>query len=451
MVVLTEAVYVAGDTPLQDIRAAYGNLLSLPEDELWVADFICSLALFSKVRNQSRDTVMGCIIGPSSCGKTLALRPFLSWPGFTIPYEDQTENAANSGSPTITNTFLTDAHRRLVVCKEMTTIVGARPEKRHAFLSTLRGAADGSVSKRSGAMNKVRNTNTRFTFIGGGTDMMWDHMDEMKDLGHRFLFYQMWRARLNDRAFFRKLQFTAARASTDDHAKLIHEPLRRVVRTSFETLRKHYTPANPTSCIIAARQDGEHEKDFAARLDNFGVEGPTGWDKVDFPDVTRTEDQDWFFVNLSDLVTMARSGSYEEQDVNKKADMPMRVGNQLRDLASFRALCDLRVTTNEDDCRFARRLAQDTIDPTRFLITRLLYEAASREFGYTAEDIVRKTGRAEQKIRAILNHYDQCKFAIKKSEKVRLPNGYESQATRYVLSPEYVELVDQTKFFEGVA
>jgi hypothetical protein len=435
-------------TPLQDIRDSYASLLSFPDEELWVVDFICSLALFAKHPNPNRDTVMGCIIGPSSSGKTLALRPFMKWPGFSIEFEDQTENAANSGSPTITNTFVTDAHRRVVVCKEMTTIINSRPEKRHAFLSTLRGAADGSVSKRSGAMNQSRDTRSRFTFIGGGTDMMWDHMDEMQDMGHRFLFFQLWKNRLHDRAFFRKLQFKLARAGSDDQDRLIHTPLRTVVRHAFNRLRLHYTPPDATSCVNPVKDKSEHPKDYTARMENHAIEKPTGWDKVVFPEVTRTEEQDWFFVELSDLVTVIRSGSYDERDVQKRADLPMRVGNQLRDLASFRAVSDLRTNLNNLDISFSRRIAQDTVDPCRFSISRELYRGSTKQVGgITLDEIVKTVGRAHGKVTSILTHYVHNGLAVATSQPVKHANGAISKATRYQMSPEYTEIAERTGFF----
>ena len=156
-----------------------------------------ALASIVATRMKLGDPIWLLIIGPASSGKSQVLRPLaLTDTQFIHRVDDLTENTLMSGAKvkagqkdiSLLNTI---GPRGIIVISDFTVIFSKSSETKAAILGQLRMVYDGEMIKYSGNTNKPMSWKGALGILAGSTPAVYTHMEEVADMGERFIYYRM--------------------------------------------------------------------------------------------------------------------------------------------------------------------------------------------------------------------------------------------------------------------
>ena len=174
---------------LQNVIKVFSEFVSWPEYD------IIPIVLGTCIANLGDgDAVFLLLVGPPSSGKTELIRGFYGLPGF---YElskvtEHTfisgfiEKGKKKGSDNSLLVRLTKDNKRVVMIKDLTTLLTMNPNVRTGVFSQLREIADGYCSTPFGTGEDVR-WKGKLGFIAGVTGAIDESFSMRQSLGERFL------------------------------------------------------------------------------------------------------------------------------------------------------------------------------------------------------------------------------------------------------------------------
>ncbi len=154
-----------------------------------------SLASIIATRLQIGNPVWLIIIGASSGGKSQILRPLaLTDEKFLHRVDDLTENTflsglkSKEGEISLLNRI---GERGIIVVSDLTVLFSKQAEARATILSQFRMIYDGEMTKFSGNTSKPLTWKGALGVIAGSTPSIYQHFEEVADMGERFIYYRM--------------------------------------------------------------------------------------------------------------------------------------------------------------------------------------------------------------------------------------------------------------------
>lgn len=297
-----------------------------------MVEFCASVAL-SVVLGREAEPVWGLLVAPASDLKSETILAIRDWPDRTVYVDDLTTNALLSASPANQHhaSILNNVENKVVLIKDLTTLLSKHEKEQAAILGQLRTAYDGEYNKHSGTLG-VQSVNARFGFLGGGTQAVEAMFAATKSLGERFL---MFRCKRN------------ADVPEADEDRLLDNAWEYSAKK--DEFKEEFTTAMSQSLHVA-------EQFVATR----GGARP------------RTADAQVATVKeLAKLVVKFRNTPHVETPA-VRCEMAPRIMQQLRNLADAHAMLDQRTQWDESDMRLVRRVACDTVPLSRMRLVRLL-------------------------------------------------------------------------------
>jgi len=153
-----------------------------------------TLATLIATRLDLGDPIWLVIIGASSGGKSQILRPMaLTDEKFIHRIDDLTENTFLSAKAGDKNNSLLHriGSRGIIAISDLTVLFSKNAESKNAILSQFRMIYDGEMTKTSGNDNKSNTWKGKLGVIAGGTPTIYDHFEEVADMGQRFVYFRM--------------------------------------------------------------------------------------------------------------------------------------------------------------------------------------------------------------------------------------------------------------------
>lgn len=159
---------------------------------------IIDVAVACIVANRMKlgDPVWLTIIGASSGGKSQILRPLaLTDEKYLHILDDITENTFLSGGVKKGGgdvSLLTRVGKEgMLSISDLTVLFSRNSESRNAILSQFRMLYDGKMTKMVGNKDKALTWEGYLGVIAGSTPSIYAHMEEVADMGERFMYFRM--------------------------------------------------------------------------------------------------------------------------------------------------------------------------------------------------------------------------------------------------------------------
>lgn len=381
---------------------AYQGYLELRESDLWAVDFALCAFLAAK-SDRNTEPLFAGIVGPPASGKTEILRPFMDWKGMSETFNEATENAYLSGSPTVSKSLMHCLERRALVLQDLTSLMGKDTRKLDGFLSTMRSAFDGSYRKVSGALSDQRAVHLHFSILLAVTEQIYQFLDKDVDMGQRFLFLRIGRhsTRASRQRIFSRIM---ANEGEDDW----RIPLKTEVRSQVCAIRDAW--GQNMRADITSRE-GEGVQEYQQRLNLMRDEEVLGWHRTKPPQVTFTDEFLGQMFALVNLVTRVRSAKLWRSQGQEAEESVSRVTKQLKGLARIRAACDGRTSVGPDDYEMLRIVAQDTVSPNRIEVLRVLQAATTGNLqGMSIGQLSQRCHLNSEALESALAHWEVNKF-----------------------------------------
>lgn len=139
------------------------------------------------------DPVWLTLIGQSSGGKSQVVRPLAkSRPEFIHRVDDMTANTFMSGTMAQEDSLLGRIGPHGIICMDdLTVLFSKNQEERQSILSQFRMVYDGRFSKSSGSKKQDLVWEGYMGMIGGSTPAIYRYLNEVADMGERFIIYRM--------------------------------------------------------------------------------------------------------------------------------------------------------------------------------------------------------------------------------------------------------------------
>lgn len=155
-----------------------------------------SLATIIANRSQCGNPVWLVIVGASSGGKSQILKPLsLTDKKYMHRVDDITESTflsgAKVGKDKETSLLLRIGAQGMLVISDLTVLFSRNVESRNAVLSQLRMIYDGEMHKAVGNSDKALSWKGHIGVIAGSTPTIYRHMEEVADMGERFMYWRM--------------------------------------------------------------------------------------------------------------------------------------------------------------------------------------------------------------------------------------------------------------------
>lgn len=164
------------------------------EDNGMSAIALCSII---STRLKKNDPVWVILIGPSSSGKSQILRPLsLTDEKFIHRVDDLTESTFLSGIRVKKGEKDISLLKRIgalgiIVISDLTVLFSKNSESKNAILSQFRMIFDGEMIKYSGVSSEPIKWKGAIGVLAGSTPSIYQHFEEVADMGERFIFYRM--------------------------------------------------------------------------------------------------------------------------------------------------------------------------------------------------------------------------------------------------------------------
>jgi len=327
-------------TPLQLIRQGYKDIMGLKGNQLHVVDAICCVA-HSINYSRAMNPLWVILRGEPSVGKSETLRPFTdeNLRGDIIRVDSLTAHGMVSGyrdHETGDNpSLLAQLTFKVLVCHDLD------PSRKdfESVMEVMRGSYDSDYALFSG-MEALLDFNPHYGFIAGATGAIDDKHEFLQKLGARMLTIQYpsvtWgRDRITQ---------TIARSEYSEKKTYYRQALAEIVKQQLEEAR---------TAIIALEETS----------------------RLDFPKVKATKEQLWTLAALAEIVTLWRTSPHKSDSSEQEGSL--RLFDQLKILASCRAVLDGRSALNNEDLELARYASRSTLPLRYYKIIFKLYHAAS--------------------------------------------------------------------------
>jgi hypothetical protein len=357
----TAPAVTAPASPLAEVTAAYRRILQLSGDDAILPDFLMSVYI-SNVHPRLTEPVWAQLIAPPGSCKTESLRPFVGDVSCVF-VSSLTENALLSGySDEEGNdpSLIPQLNGKVLVWKDLTTLINDNPVKVTKIMGDLRDAFDGFCAKPSGRTG-LRSYISRFGVIAAVTPAIDVFSESNQQLGERFVSLRLcrypaghsekvdWLINLSDRCATKEAWRTELR-------QIVQRQLAVIRRTATETAVPEISPRDERTLAQIAH--------LASQFRTTPVNGSP---------------------------TDAESGS--------------RLLQQLRNLVVARAVCDSRTRVNESDLILARRVALDTLTTTRRRILMVLYNRKEGAPFHDTAGLASVTRTPPSVVAAIISQY----------------------------------------------
>lgn len=217
---------------LDDIKAEVGKYVYMENTSMIDA----SLATIIANRSMCGNPVWLVIVGASSGGKSQILKPLsLTDKKYMHRVDDITESTflsgAKVGKDKEASLLLRIGSSGMLVISDLTVLFSRNVESRNAVLSQFRMIYDGEMHKIVGNSDKALSWKGHVGVIAGSTPTIYRHMEEVADMGERFMYWRM--HDYDEREATRvAMKRTLHGKELDDHlASLYEEYIRDVVRS----------------------------------------------------------------------------------------------------------------------------------------------------------------------------------------------------------------------------
>lgn len=326
---LAQLTWLNSQSELVRARWAYRRFLDFDAHDLAVPEAIT--AVYQCLYDKRLSPMPWLIInGPSGGGKTEAIRPFDDQPN-SISVSTISENALMSGyrgSSGKDPSLMNHLDNRVLLIKDLTSMLSVREESLLKVMGELRDAYDGNAAKAGGTTGLVK-YEARFGVIACCTSVIDRVLGRLQVLGERFL-----QVRVGDNAL----------DPTNRRRKLAH--IRRVQHRKHQW-RKALTQLMawniPHLQANVRRPLPICPEPFAVRLEK-----------------------------AADLVSLFRTATYE--DYMTEPEIASRLSEQLRNLTLARTMADRRTTVQNFDLDLTMRVARDTIPSHRRQLISVMYQ-----------------------------------------------------------------------------
>ncbi len=290
------------------------------------------------------DPLWVVLVAPSSFGKTELLRPLDAFDDvmFLSSVTPRTFISGARGAGGGNLSLLYEIDGKVMLMKDLTTVLSMRREDRAEVLSQLREIYDGSLSKAFGTGQRV-DWRGRVTLLAASTPIVDTYSSVIGVMGHRWLLV---RISESDR---RSTALRAIESRSDD-----------------------------------VRRDGMS----AAFKGALGSLKKVSASSFEFPDWAKHQ-----LALLADFASRARTPVDRDRQKRDIVRMPSiegtpRLAGQLRMVALGRCHADGRTVINDADVRLAQRVAFDTVSPPlRMAILRALLSLESATVSQLAAEV----------------------------------------------------------------
>ena len=173
---------------LADVKKELHEVLYIEDDGM--IDILLATVIANSIAES--DPVWLMVVGASSGGKSQLLRPFATGnPEFIHRIDDMTENSLISGTKTEEVSLLAKIKEKgILLISDFTVIFSKSPETKNAILGQLRLVYDGEYTRHFG--NREPYTwKGHLGLIAGATPSIYRRMEEVADMGERFIYYRM--------------------------------------------------------------------------------------------------------------------------------------------------------------------------------------------------------------------------------------------------------------------
>lgn len=327
---------------LSEIKTAFDNYLYILDDDRIAVDCIYAAFLAGTLKGME-DKPWLWVSGPAGSSKTETVRP-LEGHESAIFRDDLTSNAFMSGDALPADlkgtakdedpSLAKELQDKTLICKDYASIRARSEQDVISFMSHLRSAYDGTVSKHSGKAGVgLREYKVRFGLVLVTTPLPERLRQQFQQIGERLFTYRFLRGSVSEEA----TRCIIKRAIVNSvHAAELREALRDL------------THRNTSEAIEWGNQ---HYQDFSL-TDN---------------------DVDWL-TDLSSLACKIRTAPGEE--AGTYGEIGTRLGRQLRQLVAAHALFSGRTTPCEQDRQVALRLCYDSIPHTLLSVFNYMLHTA---------------------------------------------------------------------------
>lgn len=397
-------------SPLQTLRGLFTELMGWEDEELMPVDFVMASYLTGFLPGAVEKS-WGDLCGPPAIGKTEILRALEDGQRRTIMVDTLTENAFSSAmrdpdEPDKDFSLLYQLSDRreprgpkVLVIKEMSTLLNMRREKADKIFADLRAAYDGSYTTAAGNIGLDTKTDLNFGMLTACTEKLDEFRRTNQTLGERTVVCRIGR---ESREY-------VARQEIADH----------VIKGC--RLRKAALRAR---IKIATRKAIE---EAIALIKTTG--GKVGQGESFISRVGR----------LATIATSVRTVPLSAKSYANLAEGPGRLIGQLTSWGDCRVLFDARRSWTDEDYRLVRRIAQDTMPPDNLRALHVMWRGGPKEAvkPMPGEEIRRKAnldGTFFRQLRqwaiiGILHQYDEGVYGM---------------------NPAFAEDVELTGFMEGI-
>lgn len=347
--------------PLETIRQQYQTLLQLGTDDLMAVDFLVSVYI-ANITPALTEPIWAYLIAPPAGCKTELIRPFMEYER-SVAISSLTENALISGykdehdqDPSLIN--LLDS--KVLVIKDLTSLLTDSPSKRTKIYGDLRDAFDGTCAKSSGRAG-YRSYKSRFGVIAATTGIIDAFNEENQQLGERFVACRMARYAPS---FDSILASLAHVEKSMVNKEIWRTTLRETLHTQLSAIRAHLTSTT-----------------------EFVVPG----------EVSR------LLQILAYLLSQFRTTPIHGIPID--AEAASRILQQLKNLGLAHMLSECRTAWNDSDTILVKRVIIDTLSITRRRFLLALYGWNNALPSLSINQITTLTHTSSSAATDILNQY----------------------------------------------
>ncbi|KKN58745.1 hypothetical protein LCGC14_0549240 [marine sediment metagenome] len=322
------------DSPLLTLRKLFAELMGWQGEELMPVDFVMASYLTGFLPG-SVEKSWGDLCGPPAIGKTEILRALEDGQRRTVMVDTLTENAFSSAmrdkdEPDKDFSLLyqlSDKREprgpKVLVIKEMSTLLNMRREKADKIFADLRAAYDGSYTTAAGNIGLDTKTDLNFGMLTACTEKLDEFRRTNQTLGERTVVCRIGR---------QAREYTARQKIADHVIKGC-----RIRKAALRARIKIATRKAIDSAITLIKATG----------------GKVGQGESFISMVGR----------LATVATSVRTVPLSKHSYANLAEGPGRLIGQLIAWGDCRVLFDGRKAWMEEDYRMVRRIAQDTMPP----------------------------------------------------------------------------------------
>jgi len=354
------------------------------------------------------DKAWGDLCGAPSSGKTEILMSLKDDEGRSVFRDDMTENAFGSSfrdednpkdvslAKALSNETDPKGPKVLII-KDLTSILSMRPEKVLKFFGDMRTAYDGSFCRAAGNIGIDDKGTMGFGLITACTEKLDDYKKINQALGERNLVCRVGRHLQSYKT--RRTILSSANARTRQYKEDLRK---RINTTTVETMRK-------------------------------AMEG------IATTTVTRSAEMETRLQQLSVLATSIRTSPVSNRTYASTGEGPFRFLNQILAWGDARVVFDGRTEWNESDYSLVRRICQDTMMPENLRAIQGIWRGGVRESlaGMPKGDIMYYS-RAGETMWRQLKQWHVIDVLVEHQDGV------------YGLNPEVAKDIEATGFMEGL-